>query len=99
MPSDARWMAALALAAAMLCGCAESPADEAIEQAAQPAPEPAPETMSYEVAIAIAAANRNRAFEQCAARPAAERRRCRSEIESEWDAARAELEDLRGDRG
>lgn len=97
MPSEARWV--LTLAAAILCGCAESPTDEAIEQAAQPSPEPAPEAMSYEVAIAIAAANRNRGFEQCAARPASERRRCRSGIESEWDAARAELEDLRGDRG
>lgn len=99
MPSEARWTSALALAAALLGGCAESPTDEAIEQAAQPSPQPAPEAMSYEVAIAIAAANRKRAFEQCAARPAAERRRCRSEIESEWDAARAELEGLRGDRG
>lgn len=99
MPSEARLPVALAAAAALLCGCAESQTDEAIEQAAQPVPEPAPETMSYEVAIAIAAANRNRALERCEARPAAERRRCRSAIETEWDAARSALEDLRGDQG
>jgi ABC-type uncharacterized transport system auxiliary subunit len=94
-----RWLRALALAAAVLCGCAESPTDEVIEQAARPSPEPAPEGMSYEVAIAIAAADRNRAFEQCAARPAAERPRCRTQVQAEWDAARAALEDLRGDQG
>jgi hypothetical protein len=55
--------------------------------------------MSYEVAIAIAAANRNRALEQCAALPAAGRSRCRAEVQSDWDVARAALEDLRGDQG
>lgn len=99
MPFEARLTVALAAAAALLCGCAESPTDEAIEQAARPSPEPAPEAMSYEVAIAIAAANRNRAFERCAARPAAERPRCRSQVQAEWDAASAALEDLRGDQG
>lgn len=101
MPADAglaRGLAAGAIAA-LLCGCAESPPEQAIEQAARPEPEPAPEEMSYEVAIAIAAANRNRAFESCDAQPAALRGRCRADIQSEWDAARAALEGLRGDQG
>lgn len=99
MPHDARSPAAMAVTAALLCGCMQSPPEEAIGQAARQPPEPAAGATSYEVAIAIVTANRNRALEQCDARPAAERRRCRTEIESEWDAARAELEDLRGDQG
>jgi len=56
------------------------------------------DTTSYEVGIAVAAANRNRALEQCGARPAAERKNCRTEVQSRWEVAKAALEDLRGDQ-
>ncbi len=90
------WAAAAAIA---LCACGEEPAADGIAQAARPSPPPAPETTSYEVAIAIAAANRNRALEHCDSLAGSGRRRCRAEVQSDWEIARAALEDLRGDRG
>lgn len=59
----------------------------------------ASDTMSYEVSIAIAAANRKRALRDCEDRAPDERGQCRSEIESDWDIAKAALADLRGDQG
>ncbi len=57
------------------------------------------DTMSYEVSIAIAAANRKRALRDCEERAPDERRGCRDEIEADWDIAKAALADLRGDQG
>jgi hypothetical protein len=98
-PVSRRVRAAGAVAALALSACGSGPAGDQIAQAARPAPPDGPTRMSYEVAIAIAAANRNRALEQCAALPAAGRSRCRAEVQSDWDVARAALEDLRGDQG
>jgi ABC-type uncharacterized transport system auxiliary subunit len=92
-------VAGAAAAAVVLCGCGYGAADEEIQEAARPVAAEEPAAMSYEVAIAIAAANRNRALEQCAALPAAERGRCRAEVQSDWDVAQAALKDLRGDQG
>lgn len=89
---------ACAIAAiAVLPACDRGPAADEIAEAAQPAPAEAPAEMSYEVAIAIAAANRNRALEGCEAWPPADRHRCRLEVLADWEVARAGLEDLRGD--
>jgi len=78
-----------------LAGC--DPAPRAMQADQRPLPS-ATGTTSYEVAIAIAAANRNRAFRECDDRSAPERNPCRAEIESQWDIAKAALEDLRGDQ-
>ena len=87
----------LAIAAALLSlvGC---------DEAAAPAPEPAeiatlpPQEMSYEVAIAIAAADRNRAVKDCGARPEPERDTCITVADANWDAAKKAIDDLRGDQ-
>jgi ABC-type uncharacterized transport system auxiliary subunit len=92
-------VAGAAAAAVVLCGCGYGAADEEIQEAARPVAAEEPAAMSYEVAIAIAAANRNRALEQCEARPAGARRECRAGVLADWDVAQAALEDLRGDQG
>lgn len=87
----------LAIAAALLslAGC---------DEAAAPAPAPAdtdaavPEAMSYEVAIAIAAADRNHAIRECDARPEAERGTCVTVARANWDTAKAAADGLRGDQ-
>jgi acyl-CoA reductase-like NAD-dependent aldehyde dehydrogenase len=53
---------------------------------------------SYEVAIAIAAANRRKAEATCKTRPPAERESCLAAIAAEWDTTRTALEDLRGEQ-
>jgi len=60
--------------------------------------EPGPDAPSYEVSIAIAAANRNRELDQCETRPTSERRTCRAEIEAKWEVTKAALEPTRGQK-
>jgi nitrate/nitrite-specific signal transduction histidine kinase len=91
-------IAGAAAVALLLSACGGGPAAEQIEQAVQPEPAEAPVAMSYEVAIAIAAANRNRALEQCDT-AAAVRRRCRDAVLAEWETTRAALQGLREDQG
>ena len=56
-----------------------------------------PEMTSYEVAIAIAAANRKKAEADCETRPAKEREACMTEVETDWSTTRTALDDLRGE--
>ena len=56
-----------------------------------------PDMTSYEVAIAIAAANRKKAEADCDTRPTDEREACMGEVESDWTTTRSALEDLRGE--
>lgn len=53
--------------------------------------------MSYEVAIATVAANRNRALHDCEARPVEERAACIAVAMANWEAERAGVDDLRGE--
>ena len=53
---------------------------------------------SYEVAIAIAAANRRKAEAACDTQPAAEREACLAAIAAEWNTTRTALDDLRGEQ-
>lgn len=61
-------------------------------EAADPAEPP-----SYEVAIASAAAVRNRALDRCGKQPAADRSRCEREANAAFADARAKLQALRSD--
>lgn len=87
----------LAVAAALLAlaGCDEAaePASAVAESGAAVA-----QAMSYEIAIAIAAADRNRAIKECNARPAPERETCVTVARANWESGKAALEDLRGDQ-
>ena len=56
-----------------------------------------PDMTIYEVAIAIAAANRKKAEADCDARPTSERKECRQDVEADWSTTRSALEDLRGE--
>ena len=56
-----------------------------------------PDMTSYEVAIAIAAANRKKAEADCDTRPTSERKECRQDVEADWSTTRSALEDLRGE--
>lgn len=92
------------LACLWLTACAEAVPDPkaavlAEATAAMAERQTTSDTMSYEVSIAIAAANRKRALRDCEERASDERPRCRSEVESDWDIAKAALADLRGDQG
>ncbi len=53
---------------------------------------------SYEVAIAIAAANRRKAEAACDSEPAAQRESCLAAIATEWNTTRTALDDLRGEQ-
>ena len=53
---------------------------------------------SYEVGIATAAADRNRAKEQCAEKSERLRAICEAEADAAFTSAEAELEDLRGNQ-
>lgn len=57
-----------------------------------------PDMTSYEVAIAIAAANRKKAEAGCESLPAAKRENCLSGIATDWDTTRTALDDLRGEQ-
>ena len=79
------------------------PADDlpssVVPAAAPPAPGNAiPEMTSYEVAIAIAAANRRKAEANCETQPTEERENCLTGVTTDWDTTRAALEDLRGEQ-
>lgn len=56
-----------------------------------------PDMTSYEVAIAIAAANRKKAESDCDTRPTSERAECMQDVEADWSTTRSALEDLRGE--
>jgi hypothetical protein len=56
-----------------------------------------PDMTSYEVAIAIAAANRKKAEADCDTRPTSERQECMKDVETDWSTTRSALEDLRGE--
>lgn len=56
-----------------------------------------PDMTSYEVAIAIAAANRKKAESDCDTRPTQEREACMTEVETDWSTTRSALDDLRGE--
>lgn len=91
----------LAACAAIVSACG-GPA----EQGSQPARSadvavqavPAKIAPSYEVAIAIAAADRNRALGECESLPEKERASCRDDAARRFDATRAGLQDSRGDQ-
>jgi hypothetical protein len=79
------------------------PADDlptsAVQRSATPASTSDPGNMtSYEVAIAIAAANRRKAEAACNSQPPAEREPCLAAIATEWNTTRTALDDLRGDQ-
>lgn len=57
-----------------------------------------PDMTSYEVAIAIAAANRKKAEADCDTRPTEERQSCLTLVETDWTTTRSALEDLRGEQ-
>lgn len=101
----------LATIALALAGCGESPPPIVTEDqataaaAATPTPAPAPPTTavvpdmtSYEVAIAIAAANRKRAELACDTLPEADREKCHSGVSADWEVTQTALEDLRGEQ-
>ena len=56
-----------------------------------------PDMTSYEVAIAVAAANRKKAEADCDTRPTEEREACMTEVEADWTTTRSALDDLRGE--
>jgi acyl-CoA reductase-like NAD-dependent aldehyde dehydrogenase len=79
------------------------PADDLPSTTVRPSSKPAsnkdPGNMtSYEVAIAIAAANRRKAEAACDTQPAAEREACLAAIAAEWNTTRTALDDLRGEQ-
>ena len=55
-------------------------------------------TPSYEVAIATAAAKRNRAMDKCAELPEIERITCEEQAAAAFQTAESDLEDLRGNQ-
>jgi hypothetical protein len=57
-----------------------------------------PEMTSYEVAIAIAAANRKKAEAGCESLPSAKRENCLSGVATDWNTTRTALDDLRGEQ-
>ena len=57
-----------------------------------------PDMTSYEVAIAIAAANRRKAEAGCESLPSSRRENCLTGVATEWDTTRTALEDLRGEQ-
>ncbi len=93
-----------------MAGCGDSPPPIVTEDQAPPgataaviAPTPAtaavvPDMTSYEVAIAIAAANRKRAETACDTLPEANREKCHSGITADWEVTQTALEDLRGEQ-
>lgn len=56
------------------------------------------EPPSYEVAIASAAANRNRALDRCMTQPEAVRTQCEQEANTAFAETQSKLQDLRGDK-
>jgi hypothetical protein len=56
------------------------------------------EPPSYEVAVASAAANRNKALARCAEQPEAVRTQCEQEANAAFAGAESDLQDLRGNK-
>ena len=56
------------------------------------------EPPSYEVGIASAAAERNKALERCATQPEAVRTQCEQEANAAFSESEAKLQDLRGNK-
>jgi hypothetical protein len=92
-----------------MAACGESPSEKVADQELPLAPDESPtpvpdstgrlpDTMSYEVAIAIAAANRNRATKECDLRPESERETCVAGVQSDWIEAKSAVDDLRGNQ-
>lgn len=88
-----RLAAAAALLALAGCDGPAKPAPAVAETGAAVS-----QAMSYEVAIAIATADRNRAVRECNARPAPERATCVTVARANWESGKAALDDLRGDQ-
>ncbi len=97
-----------ALAALLLLGaCERAPEANMVAQAKDSLPPAiiapaevadAAEPPSYEVGIATAAAERNRAKEKCDGMPEAERATCEAAADAAYETAGAELDDLRGNQ-
>jgi hypothetical protein len=91
----------------LLCACGRAPEADAVEQA-KPALPPAiippaevadpAEPPSYEVGIATAAADRNRAKQKCAEKSERLRAICEAEADAAFTSAQSGLEDLRGNQ-
>jgi hypothetical protein len=98
----------LALALLALAACGDTPAPPAASVAPPTDTSVAPaiiapdvaadptEPPSYEVGIASAAANRNRALDLCAKQPEAVRTQCEQEANAAFADANKNLENLRG---
>jgi hypothetical protein len=107
-PAIAVSVLAALLALAFLGACdrfpaGESQATEETESLPPPIVPPADtsdanEAPSYEVAIATAAAERNRAKKKCAELQEIERTSCESEADSAFATASSDLESLRGNQ-
>ena len=92
----------------LLCACERTPAaavsgkdDSSLPPEIIPGVENADPAMpqSYEVGIATAAADRNKAKEKCAAMPDVERATCEAAADAAYATAEAGLHDLRGNQG
>jgi hypothetical protein len=70
-----------------------APAIIAPDEVASPTEPP-----NYEVAVASAAADRNKALERCAAHPEAVRTQCEQEANAAFASAESHLQDLRGNK-
>jgi hypothetical protein len=90
----------LALISLTACGPAD-PGSSLGAGVSEPAPGRVSETpaprLSYEVGIATAAANRNRALRECDLRPQPERGACVEVALANWEVERAAMEGLRGE--
>jgi len=103
-----QFLRAGSLAAFMLLGaCEKAPEAGAVEQADDSLPQPIippsevsdpSERPSYEVGSATAAANRNRAKENCAEKSERLRAMCEADADAAFASAQAGLEDLRGNQ-
>ena len=108
-PTTRRTSTIAALLALAACGRAPDVALEAQPGAKDP-PELAPaitspaeisdpvQPPSYEVAVASAAADRNKALERCATQPDAVRAQCEQEANAAFAKAGADLQHLRGNQ-
>lgn len=91
----------------LLCACAQAPDTgiaandgNTLPPAIIPPSEVADpsEPPSYEVAIATAATDRNRAREKCAEKSERLKAMCEAEVDAEFANAEADLQDLRGNQ-
>jgi hypothetical protein len=106
------WKGILIAALLPLAGCSRQPAGDAVPQVAgeDAVPQVTPAMVapsdvadpaqppSYEVSIASAAADRNKAHERCAHQPEAVRAQCEQEANAAFAEVEASLQDLRGNQ-